>query len=350
MGRVMDDEHAYQALKSRDSRFDGWFFAGVAQHRRVLSAELSRGHAATRAPALLPDRRGGPGGRLPGVQAVPSRGGTGFAGVERARGPDRPSDAPIADGLVDREGVAGLAASLGYSERQLHRQLVAEVGAGPQALARAQRAQTARLLLETTSLPVGEVAFAAGFASIRQFNDCVRQVFGRTPTGLRARATAVGEAEGRPSPAGTISLRLPCRPPLDLAGLLRFLAARVIPGVEEYADGAYRRALTLPHGGAGIVTLQADMTQTHVRCQLRLEDLRDLNTAVQRCRRLLDLDAGPQAVSDLLGQDQLLGPLVAARPGRRGSRALVADAAETWVCSYLSLALLAGVGLYALFG
>jgi AraC family transcriptional regulator, regulatory protein of adaptative response / DNA-3-methyladenine glycosylase II len=148
-----------------------------------------------------------------------------------------------------------------------------------------------------------------------------------------ARATAVGEAEGRPSPAGTISLRLPCRPPLDLAGLLRFLAARVIPGVEEYADGAYRRALTLPHGGAGIVTLQADTTQTHVRCQLRLEDLRDLNTAVQRCRRLLDLDADPQAVSDLLGQDQLLGPLVAARPGRRVPGHV--DPAELAVCAVL---------------
>jgi AraC family transcriptional regulator, regulatory protein of adaptative response / DNA-3-methyladenine glycosylase II len=317
MQPMLDDEQAYQALKSRDSRFDGWFFAGVTSTGVYCRASC---------PVVMPRRE-----NLCFFPTAAAAQAAGYRACKRCR-PDAAPGSPewnvradlvgramrlIADGLVDREGVAGLAASLGYSERQLHRQLVAEVGAGPQALARAQRAQTARLLLETTDLPVGEVAFAAGFASIRQFNDCVRQVFGRTPTGLRARATPSRDAPGRPSPAGTISLRLPCRPPIDLTGLLRFLAARAIPGVEECADGTYRRAMTLPHGGVGVVTLQADATETHVRCQLRLEDLRDLGTAVQRCRRLLDLDADPRAVSDFLGQDRALGPLVAANPGRR---------------------------------
>ncbi len=115
---------------------------------------------------------------------------------------------------------------------------------------------------------------------------------------------------------GTVSLLLPYRPPLDLQALLRFLAARAVPGVEECADGVYTRALTLPHG-SGVVTLQAAGEPGQVRCGLRLQDQRDLDDAVRRCRRLLDLDADPLAVADVLGQDRLLAPLVAASPGRR---------------------------------
>src|SRR5206468_12550979 len=93
----------------------------------------------------------------------------------------------IADGVIDRDGVPGLASRLGYSVRQIERQLLAELGAGPLALARAQRAQTARLLIETSALPMGDIAFAAGFASIRTFNDTVREVFALAPSELRAR-------------------------------------------------------------------------------------------------------------------------------------------------------------------
>src|SRR5512132_1395773 len=169
----MDDEHAYQALKSRDGRFDGWFFAGVTSTGVYCRPSC---------PAVMPRREhlrffptaAAAQGRLPGLQAVPSRRPGSPEGNARAAVAGRAMRL-IPDGLGDGEGVAGLAARFGYSERQLHRQLAVEVGAGPQALARAQRAQTARLLLETTGLPVGEVAFAAGFASIRQFNDTIRQ-------------------------------------------------------------------------------------------------------------------------------------------------------------------------------
>ena len=120
----------------------------------------------------------------------------------------------IADGVVDREGVRGLASRLGYSERHLHRQLAAEVGAGPIALARAQRAQTARILIETTDLPFAQVAFGAGFASIRQFNDTVREVFAATPTELRSKARARdGRAPGVARRAGRDHLAAPRRPP-----------------------------------------------------------------------------------------------------------------------------------------
>jgi AraC family transcriptional regulator of adaptative response / DNA-3-methyladenine glycosylase II len=219
----------------------------------------------------------------------------------------------IDDGVVDRDGVPGLAARLGYSIRQVERQLLAELGAGPLALARAQRAQTARLLIETSRLPMSDVAFAAGFASIRTFNDTVQQVFALTPTQLRDRV-----ARGHPAAApGVLSLRLPFRAPLCPGNLFGHLAATAVPGVEEWRDGAYRRTLRLPHGH-GIAALRP--LPTHVGCQLALADLRDLSTAISRCRRLLDLDADPVAVDGLLRTDPVLAPLVDKDPGRRVPR------------------------------
>jgi AraC family transcriptional regulator of adaptative response / DNA-3-methyladenine glycosylase II len=215
--------------------------------------------------------------------------------------------------------------------RQLHRLVSAEVGTGPLALARAQRSQTARVLLETTDLPIAHVAFAAGFASVRQCNDTVRQVFADTPSGLRARAArgapagATGGTSGG-SGSGSIRLRLPCRRPFDPASVLEFLGTRALPGVEELADASYRRTLRLPHGH-GVVTLSAppgaDATAdshsgpSYVEADLVLSDLRDLTTAVARCRQLLDLDADPVAVWEALRGDPLVGPLVERDPGRR---------------------------------
>ena len=113
----------------------------------------------------------------------------------------------VSDGVVDREGVGGVARRLGYSERQLHRQLVAELGVGLLALARAQRAQTARVLVETTDLPLAQVAFAAGFGSIRQFNDTVREVFA-VHYGATLRSRACGVKDWR---VGGTMQRRPCR-------------------------------------------------------------------------------------------------------------------------------------------
>jgi AraC family transcriptional regulator of adaptative response / DNA-3-methyladenine glycosylase II len=224
----------------------------------------------------------------------------------------------IADGVVDREGVTGLAQHLGYSERHLNRLLTTEVGAGPIALARAQRAQTARILIETTNLPFAQVTFGAGFASIRQFNDTVREVFATTPSELRIKARKASARDGRtastPGTAGTISLRLAVRQPFDGDGALAFVAARAVPGIEEIVGDTYRRTLALPHGSA---ILSLSPRPDHVRCVLQLSDLRDLSTAVQRARRLLDLDADPVAVAELLSRDALLAPLVAKSPGRR---------------------------------
>jgi AraC family transcriptional regulator of adaptative response / DNA-3-methyladenine glycosylase II len=315
-----DTERCVRAVQSKDARFDGWFFTAVLTTRIYCRPSC---------PVVPP--------RPENMVFYPSAAAAqqaGYRACKRCR-PDASPGSPewnvradlvaramrlIGDGVIDADGVPGLARRLGYSVRQLERQLLAELGAGPLALARAQRAQTARLLIETTALPLGEVAFAAGFASIRTFNDTVRTVFALSPSELRRRAgrglpapAGGGLSPGAPAP-GALSLRLPFRAPLSPDSLFGHLAATAVPGVEEWRDGAYRRTLRLPHG-PGVVALRP--MADHVGCQLSLADLRDLSTAISRCRRLLDLDADPVAVADLLRGDPVLAPLVAKAPGRR---------------------------------
>jgi AraC family transcriptional regulator of adaptative response / DNA-3-methyladenine glycosylase II len=215
----------------------------------------------------------------------------------------------IGDGVIDREGVPGLAHRLGYSERQIHRALTAEVGAGPLALARSQRAQTARTLLETTDLPVTDVAFAAGFSSVRQYNDTIQEVFAGTPSALRA----ARRRRQAPEP-GVITLRLPYREPIDLSWTLDFLGAHAVLGLESYIGGTFTRILSAPGGPALVSMTPGDGAVT---CRVRLHDTRDLVTVVARVRRLLDLDADPAAVDDALGADPVLAPLISKRPGMR---------------------------------
>lgn len=245
----------------------------------------------------------------------------------------------IADGVIDREGVPGLSLRLGYSERHLNRLVTDELGAGPLAIARAQRAQTARVLIETTAMPMTDVAFAAGFASIRQFNDTVREVFDTSPSGLRA-ARRAGTAVGAP---GTVQLRLPVRGPFAAAAMLGFIGSRAVDGVEAWDGITYTRTLRLPRGPA-IVTLSAGISATggtsgatgdatYVQCGLRLGAMSDLQTAVQRCRRLLDLDADPIAVDAHLAADPVLEPLVRKRPGLRSPGCV--DGAELLVRAIL---------------
>ncbi|MFF7971554.1 AlkA N-terminal domain-containing protein [Streptomyces sp. NPDC007905] len=318
-GTHFDREHCVRAVQSKDARFDGWFFTAVLTTRIYCRPSC---------PVVPP--------KPENMTFYPSAAAcqqAGFRACKRCR-PDTSPGSPewnqradlvaramrlIADGVVDREGVPGLAARLGYSTRQVERQLLAELGAGPLALARAQRAQTARLLVETTPLPMAEIAFAAGFSSIRTFNDTVREVFALSPSELRAKVPRYSAA-GTP---GTLVLRLPFRAPLNPDNLFGHLAATAVPGVEEWRDGAYRRTLRLPYGH-GIVSLTP--RPDHIACRLTLSDLRDLTVAISRCRRMLDLDADPVAVDDRLRTDPVLAPLVDRAPGRRVPRTV--DEAE----------------------
>ncbi|MBC7273513.1 MAG: DNA-3-methyladenine glycosylase 2 family protein [Streptomyces sp.] len=315
-----DTERCLRAVRSKDARFDGWFYTAV----------LTTGiYCRPSCPVVAPK----PQNMVfhPSAAACQQ---AGFRACKRCR-PDTTPGSPewnhradvvaramrlIADGTVDRDGVPGLAARLGYSTRQIERQLLTELGAGPLALARAQRAQTARLLIETTELPMAEIAFAAGFASIRTFNDTVREVYALTPTDLRTRTTPKRPPSGAP---GTLALRLPFRAPLNPDNLFGHLAATAVPGVEEWRAGAYRRTLRLPYGH-GITSLTPH--PDHIACRLTLTDLRDLPVAISRCRRMLDLDADPTAIDDQLRTDPFLAPLIDKAPGRRVPR--TADEAE----------------------
>ncbi|MFJ4634591.1 AlkA N-terminal domain-containing protein [Streptomyces hygroscopicus] len=371
----MSEDSRYEAVCSRDARFDGQFFFGVTTTGIYCRPSC---------PATTPRRKN--------VRFFPTSAaaqGAGFRACRRCRPDAVPGSAEwnaradsvgramrmIGDGVVDREGVSGLAARLGYSARQVQRQLTAELGAGPVALARAQRAHTARILLRTTDLRASEIAFAAGFSSVRQFNDTLRAIYAATPTELRAarpekpsRSGPAEAADGVPGASGGalpgasggalpgasggalpgasgmvprasgmvprasggvprgsggaagVPLRLAYRGPYDTAQVFDYLARRALAGVEEMvgAPGArtYRRTLRLPHACA-VVEVDERPGDGWLECRLRLTELRDLTTAIQRIRRLFDLDADPYAVAERLGADAALAPLVAARPGLR---------------------------------
>ena len=321
---IEDPDRCYQAAQSKDARFDGQFFCAVTSTGIYCRPSC---------PARTPKRENM---RFYATAAAAQQ--AGFRACLRCR-PDATPGSPewniradvvaramrlIRDGVVDREGVEGLAGRLGYSTRQLNRLLTAEVGTGPLALARAQRSQTARVLLETTDLPVTHVAFAAGFASVRQCNDTIRQTFADTPSGLRARAarTAEGRRAKRAPATQAIRLRLPCRQPFDPTSVLDFLGLRALPGVEALDGGRpTRAACASPTATASSPCARPRPTSpdgpAYVEGELVLSDLRDLQTAVARCRQLLDLDADPVAIWEALRKDPLVGALVRRDPGRR---------------------------------
>ena len=327
----------YRAMRARDARFDGQFITGV--HSTGIYCRPS-------CPAVSP--------KPTNVSFYLTAAAAHEAGLRACKRclPDAVPGSPewdlrddlaaramrlIADGVVERDGVPGLAARLGYTPRHLTRVLTAELGAGPLALSRAHRAQTARALLTSTSLPVADVAFASGFGSIRQFNDTIRAVYERSPLELRAtarlrhRGVAVpvvpagagsgsepgADAEADPH-GGLVRLRLPARAPFDAAGVFHWLGTRALDGVEEAGPLHYRRALRLP-GGPALVRFEAggDADAPSIDVEARLATLADLPPLVARVRRLFDLDADAVAIDEALAADPRLAASVAAVPGIR---------------------------------
>jgi len=318
----LDADRCYRVAQSRDERFDGWFYIAV----RTTGI-----YCRPSCPAMTPKRSNVD--FYPSAAAAQQRG---FRACKRCR-PDAAPGSPewdlrgdlvaramrlIADGVIDREGVDGLSHRLGYSTRHLNRLLTDELGAGPLALARSQRAQTARVLIETTDMTMTDIAFAAGFGSVRQFNDTIRDVFAGAPSELRARtgsATAV-------MTSGTVAVRLPVRGPFAGRQLFDFLGHRAVHGVEVWDGETFERALSLPHGHG---TVAVRLAHGYVSASFRLADWRDLAPAVGRVRRLLDLDADPVAIDEALAHDPALAPLVAGTPGLRSAGSV--DPAETVV-------------------
>ena len=307
----LDFDRCYRAVQAKDSRFDGQFFTAV----RTTGI-----YCRPSCPAITPKP-----GNVTFLPTAAAAQHSGFRACRRCL-PDAAPGSPlwntrsdlaaramrlIADGVIERGGVETLASSVGYSSRQLTRVMTAELGAGPLALARAHRAHTARLLIQTTAMSMSDIAFAAGFASIRQFNDTIREVFVVTPSQMRAESA---RRENVSTTDGAVSLRLPYRPPLDSAWLAWFLESHAVAGIESWADGTYARSLRLPHGSA-VATLR--LQPGFVRADLALQDMRDLAPAVARIRHLLDLDADPQAVDAVLAGDPRFADAVAATPGIR---------------------------------
>ncbi len=338
-------DERYRAIASRDRRFDGQFCTAVrttgiycrpscpARTPRRENVAFYETSAAAHDAGYRACKRCLP-EAVPGTPAWDVRSDLAARAMRLVR-----------DGVVDREGVDGLAARLGYSARHLNRVLTAELGAGPVSLARAVRAQTARTLVVGTDLPLAEVAFASGFGSIRQFNDTVAEVFDSTPSALRqrtrGRAASTGlRADGPVSATGgtvgggpddhqgravptLIELTLPYREPFDAAGVFRFLAARAVRGVERVEPVptspccgplVYARTVALPHGPGAFEASYADGRFT---VRLELTSTADLATAIARIRHLFDLDADPVAVDSVLAADPVLEPLVAKAPGVR---------------------------------
>ncbi|WP_434810547.1 AlkA N-terminal domain-containing protein [Microbacterium sp. bgisy189] len=309
MPHTLTFDERYRAIDARDARFDGQFVTAV--HSTGIYCRPS-------CPARTP--------KPANVSFYPTSAAAHEAGFRACKRclPEAAPGSPdwdvrsdvagramrlIAEGVVEREGVSGLASRLGYSPRHLTRLLAAELGAGPLALARAQRAHTARMLLVGTDLPAADVAFSAGFASIRQFNETVREVFGLTPLELRSRRRASDGAA-----VGGIDLALPLRGPIDTAGLFDWMRARAIDCVEVAGAEDYARAIALPGGSAWFrVRREGD----RLRLQARLQRLSDLPVLVARARRLFDLDADPSAIDTALSEHPELAPLVARVPGIR---------------------------------
>lgn len=314
---VLDPDRCFRAVQSRDGRFDGWF---------VLAVRTTGIYCRPSCPAATPKRSNVE--FHPTTAAANARG---FRACKRCR-PDATPGSPewnlradvvsravrlIADGVVDRHGVPGLARRLGYGERQLRRLLLAELGAGPTALARVRRAEAARALLTSSSLSMGEVAVAAGFGSVRQFNDTIRSVYATSPGALRQAAATRRVPGGPVAEAGVVAVRLPVRAPFAGRELVRFVGAHAVPGLEDAAAdvGRLERTLSLPHGH-GVVSVEIADDEA-VLAAFRLADWRDLAPAVERVRRWLDLDADPVAVDAVLSSDPALAASVASCPGLR---------------------------------
>ncbi|MBG6223897.1 AraC family transcriptional regulator of adaptative response / DNA-3-methyladenine glycosylase II [Arthrobacter sp. CAN_A2] len=319
----MDFWQRYRAIDARDARFDGQFVTAVsstgiycrpscpARTPKPANVTFFRTSAAAHDAGYRACKR-----CLP--EAVPGDPEWNLRSDAAAR-----AMRLIADGEVDRAGVPGLAARIGYSPRQLNRILKEELGAGALALARAHRAQTARTLLTATTLRFADVAFAAGFGSIRQFNDTVQQVFDLTPGTLREtsrqRSGAYGPPTAEPGGPLRISLSLPARLPYD-NGIFGFLAARAVAGLEIGTATSYERLVRLPAGPAWF-RAEAVEPRGNGRAALpvtvSVAGLADLPSLLSRIRRLFDLDADPLAVDAGLSRDARFAALAADRPGLR---------------------------------
>jgi AraC family transcriptional regulator of adaptative response / DNA-3-methyladenine glycosylase II len=322
---TLDAARCYEALVSRDRRFDGRFFTGVVSTgiycRPICPSRLPRLKnlrffpcaAAAEAAGFRPCRRCHP----EAAPGTPAWTGT-SAVVSRAL-------RLIADHGLDDSSVETLAGRLGLGDRHLRRLFATHLGASPIQVARARRVHFARTLLDDTRLPITQIAYAAGFQSLRQFNHAMRATFGRSPRELRRSSSGDVRPdperrppdERKPVQSGDqneLFIRLPYRPPLDWPQLLGFLRARATPGVEMVDEDSYRRTIEVD-GQPGCIDVRPDAHAHVLLMRIDIPRCDGLLGIVERARRLFDLSADPHAIAAQLGSDPLLRSVL-----RRGIR------------------------------
>ena len=304
----LDHAASYRVIQARDARFDGQLFTGVHTTgiycRPVCPARTPKSEnvtfyptaAAARAAGLRPCLRCRP-EASPGLAAWRGTSST----VSRAL-------ALIESGALDAADVEGLADRLGMGERQLRRLFHQHLGASPIAVAQTRRVLLAKQLLHETRLPMAEVALAAGFGSIRRFNEIFLALFGRPPSSLRRDGPEISAQDG-------LTINLAYRPPYDWDAMIGFLRQRAIPGVESVTTGQYARSISL--GEVPGVLMVRPGAGNGLDVEIHFPQLTALPGIIARVRHLFDLTADPLAIGAQLGLDPVLAPLVAARPGLR---------------------------------
>jgi AraC family transcriptional regulator, regulatory protein of adaptative response / DNA-3-methyladenine glycosylase II len=307
----MDNDACYRAIATRDHRFDGRLFVAVTttgiycrpfcpaptpkrEHCRFFHTAAAAQEAGFRPclrcrPETSPD-------------LAFWRGSSNT--VSRALG-------LIEAGALDDANVAALAERLGLGERQLRRLFHQHLGAAPISIAQTRRILLAKQLIHDTRLPMAEVAAAAGFGSIRRFNETFQQLYRRPPMALRR----AGVADQPVGPTGAVTVRLGYRPPYDWDGIMAFLRARAIPGVEVVSNDRYARSIAI--GDACGVLAVEPAERNCLKATVRSPRLKALPAIIARVRRVFDLAADPVAIGADLSRDAALAPLVAARPGLR---------------------------------
>jgi AraC family transcriptional regulator, regulatory protein of adaptative response / DNA-3-methyladenine glycosylase II len=315
VGKPLDPRACYRAMTTRDARFDGRLFVGVtstgiycrpvcpARAAKLENCRFFTSAAAAQEAGFRPCLRCRP-ETAPELATWRGTSNTVNRGL-----------ALIADGALDGDAsVESLAARLGIGERQLRRLFDQHLGVSPIAVAQTRRVLFAKQLIHDSRLPMAEIAMAAGFGSVRRFNEAFQRLFGRPPSALRRRSV-VALPEGSVAAMG-VTVRLRYRPPYDWPAMLAYLRMRAIDGVERLDGPRYVRSV-VQDGAIGTVEVEHVPERESLAVTIQFPSVRALPAIVARVRRVFDLGADVTSIGAHLAKDRLLAPLVARRPGLR---------------------------------
>ncbi|MBD3881982.1 DNA-3-methyladenine glycosylase 2 family protein [Phormidium tenue FACHB-886] len=310
MPPTLDPTPYYRAIQTKDARFDGQFFVAVRSTgiycRPVCPATTPKPENCTFYPSAAAAQQAG---FRPCLRCRPELAPHLFAFVGTASTVSRALRL-IADGALDTGSVEALAARLGISDRHLRQLFAKHLGTSPVAIAQTRRLQFAKQLIDETPLSMTDIAIAAGFASIRRFNDAVRQTYGRSPSELRRHTAPIPETNL------TITLKLSFSPPYDWAAMMRFLMPRATPGLEAAGLDSYRRAIAID-GDQGVVEVRPVVGKNHLIANICFPKLAHLGQIVERLRRMFDLGANATEIAAHFQTDPVLREIVQRQPGLR---------------------------------